>query len=329
MDGADEGAERSRADQLRKASASTGDVALILHPFRGVMLVAAAVFLFACMDTTTKYLTASFAPPIVIAARYTVQCLLMVVLLTPSHGRRLVQTRRTGLVVLRAACLAAASLVMAVAFNRLPVAEATAIVFLSPLLVVLLAGFTLGEHVGSVGVAAAIAGFVGVLLIARPGSGLDSLGVVCALCGAVLIASYQLLSRVLARTEGTVVMLFYTAMLGTLIYGLAFPWFWDGRMPSLHQALLLLSTGITGGLGHFLFTAAHRHAPASLLAPVMYVQLLWASALGWLVFSHVPERISILGMCVVAVAGAAVALHSRSSRRAPVMVSAPSDTSSL
>ncbi len=144
MDGTNEGADMSRAAQVRMAPVSAGHPPLILHPFRGVMLVAAAVLLFACMDTTTKYLTADFAPPIVIAVRYTVQCLLMVLLLTPSHGRRLIQTRRTGLVVLRAACLALASLVMAIAFNRLPIAEATAIVFLSPLLVVLLSGFTLG-----------------------------------------------------------------------------------------------------------------------------------------------------------------------------------------
>lgn len=327
MDGANEGAGMARAEQLRKAPAPVGHPPLILHPFRGVMLVAAAVLLFACMDTTTKYLTADFAPPIVIAVRYTVQCLLMVLLLTPSHGRRLVQTRRTGLVLLRAACLALASLVMAVAFNRLPIAEATAIVFLSPLLVVLLSGFTLGERVGGIGIAAAVGGFVGVVLIARPGSGLDSLGVLCALCGAALIATYQLLSRVLARTEGTVAMLFYTALLGMAIYGLVFPWFWEGRMPSLLQAALLVSTGITGGVGHFLFTAAHRSAPASLLAPVMYVQLMWASLLGWLVFNHVPAQISIVGMCVVAVSGAAVALHSRSTRIAPAVVTTPADPS--
>jgi len=325
MDGANEGAGMARPERVRTALMPAGHAPLILHPFRGVMLVAAAVLLFACMDTTTKYLTADFAPPIVIAVRYTVQCLLMVLLLTPSHGRRLVQTRRTGLVVLRAACLAMASLVMAVAFNRLPIAEATAIVFLSPLLVVVLSGVTLGERVGRIGIAAAVGGFVGVVLIARPGSGLDPLGVLCALCGAALIATYQLLSRVLARTEGTVAMLFYTALLGMAIYGLVFPWFWEGRMPSLMQAALLVSTGITGGLGHFLFTAAHRSAPASLLAPVMYVQLMWASLLGWLVFSHVPERISIIGMCVVAVSGAAVALHSRSTRLAPAVVTTPAD----
>ncbi|MBA4285944.1 MAG: EamA/RhaT family transporter [Xanthomonadaceae bacterium] len=280
-----------------------------VHPLRAVLLVMAAVFLFACMDTSTKVLTGSYPPPIVIAVRYSVQCLLMLAILAPSQGRRLVQTRRTGMVVLRSACLALASVIMAIAFHRLPVAEATAIVFLSPLLVVLISGTVLKERVGGFGIVAAIAGFAGVLLIARPGAGLDPLGVACALAGAVLIASYQLMSRLLARTENTIPMLFYTAMIGSLIYGLMFPWFWEGRLPDARQAVLFICTGVAGGLGHFLFTAAHRHAPASVLAPVMYVQLVWAGLLGWLVFGHVADPLSIVGMLVVAAAGAAVALR--------------------
>ncbi len=283
------------------------------EPLRAVLLVMAAVFLFACMDTITKYLTASYPPPIVIAVRFMVQLLLMLAVFAPSHGRRLLRTQRTGLVLVRAACLAIASLIMAIAFHRLPVAEATAIVFLSPLLVALISGLVLREKVGVVGVVAAIAGFVGVLLIARPGAGLDPVGVACALCGAGLIATYQLLSRLLASTEGTVPMLIYSALLGSLIYGLPAPWFWEGQVPSASQALLFVCTGVAGGLGHFLFTAAHRHAPASVLAPVMYLQLVWAAALGWLVFGHVSDAISIVGMVIVAASGAAVALNARRS----------------
>lgn len=281
------------------------------HPLRAALLVMAAVLLFACMDTTTKVLTEHYAPPVVIAIRYAVQGLLMLAILAPSHGRRLVQTQRTGLVLLRSACLALASVIMAIAFHRLPVAEATAIVFLSPLLVVLISGTVLGERVGGYGIVAAVAGFSGVLLIARPGAGLDPLGVVCALIGAVLIASYQLMSRLLARTEGTVPMLFYTAIVGSLVYGLMLPWFWEGRWPDTAQVLLFFCTGAAGGLGHFLFTAAHRHAPASVLAPVMYLQLVWAGLLGWLVFGHVADLISIIGMVIVALAGAAVALRAQ------------------
>src|SRR5690606_18635218 len=142
-----------------------------------------------------------------------------------------VQTQRTGLVLLRAACLAVASLCMTLALQRMPVAETTAIIFLSPMLVVLMAGPVLQEHVGKAGWLAAIAGFAGVLLIARPDGGLDTIGVVLALCAATANAVYQLLSRVLASTERTLTMLFFTAWVGTIGYGSSLPWFWSGAMP--------------------------------------------------------------------------------------------------
>lgn len=282
----------------------------------GIALFMFGVFLFACMDTTTKYLAARYPAPMVVALRYIVQCLLMVVLLSPSQGRRLVRTQRTGLVLVRASCLAVASMCMTLALQRMPVAETSAIVFLSPMLVVLMAGPVLQEHVGRLGWLAAVAGFIGVLLIARPGGGLDAIGVVLALCAATANAIYQLLSRVLASTESTIALLFYTALVGTVCYGVSLPWFWpDALPPALHLALFC-STGLLGGIGHFLFTAAHRHTPASALAPMQYTQLIWAGLLGWLIFSHVPDGLGILGMIVVAVAGASVALKSRLASRA-------------
>lgn len=310
------GAESTGGPILPKLPALHTLAASPHHPFRGVLLLVAAVFLFACMDTTTKYLATYYQVPLVMAIRYIVHCLLMVVLLTPTQGRKLIQTQRTGLVLVRAICLATASLFVGLALQRMPVAEATAIVFLAPLLVVLIAGHALRERVGWVGWVSAIAGFAGVLMIVRPGGGLDPTGVIYASCGAAVIAAYQLLSRVLASTERTVALLFYTALVGSILFGISLPWFWEGQSPTLLQVLLFLSMGVMGGVGHFLFTAAHRHAPASLLAPMMYVQLLWAGMLGWLAFEHVPEGISVLGMCVVAASGAVVALKSRMSRRA-------------
>tara|TARA_R110000851_G_scaffold173939_1_gene320196 strand:+ start:261 stop:1154 length:894 start_codon:yes stop_codon:yes gene_type:complete len=294
----------------------------VARPFRGIALITGAVFLFACMDATTKLLVAEYPAPVVVAVRYIVQCLLMVVLLMPRSGRQMLHTQRTALVWVRAACLAATSLVVALAFRHLPVAEATAIVYLSPLLVVMVGGLVLRESIGRVGVLAAIAGFVGVLLIARPGSGLDPLGVALALAGALMIAGYQLLSRVLAATESTLALLFYAALFGSILYGLMVPWFLEGLAPSMLQLGLFSSLGVTGGLGHYLFTAAHRYAPASSLAPVMYVQLLWASLLGWWVFGEVPDGLTLLGMGVIALSGVAVVIKSQWTRRT-VVAAAP------
>ena len=276
------------------------------------MYFVSGVFLLACMDTTTKYLTAYYPPPMVVAVRYAVHCLLMVILVAPTAGSKLVRTRRTGMVLLRAACLAAASLLLALALKRMPVAETSAIVFLGPILVVVMAGPILHENIGVVGWIAAIVGFAGVLFIGRPGAGLDMVGVALALGTALVTALYQLLSRILARSETTLAMLFYTALVGAMVFGACAPWFWSGQRPTVVQGILFLALGALAGIGHFLFTAAHRHAPASILAPLQYVQLLFAGVLGWVVFGHVPDAFGIFGMCLVVVTGAAVALSKSS-----------------
>src|SRR5690606_22277587 len=157
-----------------------------------------------------------------------------------------------------------------------PVAETTAIVYLSPILVVICARPLLGERIGALGWVSALIGFTGVLLIVRPGGGLDPVGVALALANVSFTVSYYLLSRVLAATESTLSMLFSTALAGTICFGLALPWFWFGRMPDALEVSLFLVLGVTAGLGHYLFTAAYRHADASALAPMTYTHLLWA-----------------------------------------------------
>jgi drug/metabolite transporter (DMT)-like permease len=169
----------------------------------------------------------------------------------------------------------------------------------------------LGEHMGWLGGVAALAGFTGVMLIARPGSGLEPLGVACALVTMVTTGIYQLLSRVLARTESTMAMLFYGAVLGAIIYGIAAPWFWDGRIPGTIDLLLFTSVGVYSGVGHYLFTAAHRYAPATTLAPIGYLQVVYTGLLGWLVFDHVPTPLSIAGMVIIIASGALITLRPR------------------
>lgn len=284
------------------------------QPLRGALLAATSLLLFACMDTTTKYLATRYDVPLIVMCRYLVNLLLMLALVAPSYGRAIAQTRRTGLVIVRALALAATSLLMGLALQTISVAEATAINFLAPLLVVVAAGPLLGERIGAVGWVATLMGFAGVLLIARPGGGLAMTGALLAFACVGLNVTYQLLSRVLARSESTIAMLFYSALVGSILFGLIGPWFWDGRVPSWIEALLFLSLGVYGGLGHYLYTAAFRYASASLLATINYAQLLWAGLLGWLVFGYIPDGIALVGMLVICVSGVMVAL---ATRRAP------------
>jgi drug/metabolite transporter (DMT)-like permease len=285
------------------------------NPMKGILLVTLAVMVFALADVATKHLTMLYSVTLVIALRYLVNLVLLAVLLAPRHGRALIATNRTGLVALRAVFLAAASLTMGIALRYMPVGETVAIIYLAPFLVMLLSGPLLGEKVPLAGWIGAAAGFFGVLLIVRPGSGLDPVGVAFALVNAGFATGYHILSRILARTESTMAMLFHTALIGVLIFGGMLLFTGTGPLPSGWDIAITLALGALAALGHFLFTAAYREAPASLLAPVNYMHLVWAALLGGLVFGHYPDGLTMTGMALVAGAGVAVALRAHLARR--------------
>jgi len=282
------------------------------HPLKGFLLIASGSLLFACLDATTKYLTAYYQVPVIAAMRYFVHLVLMAAILMPKQSnQQLFGSQRKGLVILRALTLVLASLFIGLALKRMPLAETIAINFSAPILVVLLAGTLLGERVGILGWIAVIMGFIGVLLVARPGGNLDGLGILFAFMAATCGAIYQLLSRMLASTEKSITLLFYSAIVGSIFFGIAFPWFWENRHPTYLELSLFVFMGAAGGLGHYFFTMAYRHAPASLLAPVTYIQLVWAGLLGWFLFDNTPHGLSILGMSIVAASGLLIALKSR------------------
>lgn len=299
------------------SDSSPGALRSSIHPrlFKGVIYAAIGLLLFACMDSAIKYLTQHYNVPFVITIRYLVHFSLMVLILAPRGSAPLLYANRRGLVIVRALSLVVSSLSVGMALHRMPQADTTAITFLAPMLVALLAFPVLGERIGLWGWAAALMGFGGVLLIARPGSGLDGVGIFFALLAAVANATYQMLSRLLATTEKAVSMLFYTALAGSVVFGLALPWTWENQAPSALEVGLFFCTGALGGLGHYFFTQAYRFAPTSVLGPIIYLQLLWAALLGWLIFGNAPDGWSLLGMAVIVASGLMIALKSRFSKK--------------
>ena len=164
---------------------------------------------------------------------------------------------------------------------------------------------------GAAGWLAAALGFVGVLLIVRPGSGLATAGVILALVNACLAASYQILSRLLAGSESTMSLLVSAAAIGTVIFGVHAALAWAPVSATSLSIAAVLALGVLAALGHFLFTAASREAPASTIAPVTYLHLFWSAGLGLLVFGQFPDLISSLGILCVAVGGVLVAVLAR------------------
>lgn len=291
---------------------------------RGIVLLLAALTFFVALDSTAKYLAGHLPVPMLVWARYTVHCLLMVVLLAPSMGRQLVATRRRGLQILRASSLLLVTLLTMSAFRIMPIAEATAILFIAPLLVTLASGPLLGEKVGSVRWLAVVVGFGGVVLIARPGGALPLEGVGLAAAAAACFAAYQVLTRILSPTEHPVTTLFYTALVGSLMSSAALPWTWSLPPLDAVDCLMILSLGIYGGVGHFLLIRAFREAPASTLSPIMYAQLGLATLSGGLVFGQWPDGPALVGIGVIALAGVMIALQTRRDHQRAVLRKPPS-----
>lgn len=281
------------------------------RPMRGVLLVIAATFLFAAADTLGKHLVLTYAATMVLAARYTVNLGLVAAVMGPRHGPALWQTNRTALVIVRGLCLALASITMLLALRVMPVAETVAIIYITPVIVMLVSGTVLGERVSRLGWVGAALGFAGVLLIARPGSGLDPWGVALALSNAILATGYHVLTRVLARTETTMALMFHTALVGMVVFIAVTLALGTETLPTALDAGLMAALGALATLGHLMFTSAYREAPASTLAPVNYMHIAFATVLGALVFQQLPDAPGFVGMALIAAAGLMAAWRAR------------------
>ncbi|MFV0335441.1 MAG: DMT family transporter [Tropicimonas sp.] len=283
-------------------------------PVQSIALVLAATFSFALGDVATKYLAQHYPVPVILMVRYLVNAVLIGVFIYPRIGSAVWAMRNRTVVMARSLCLALASLTLALALRLMPVGETIAIVYLSPFLVMLLSARLLAEPVPRGVWVWAFVGFAGVLLILRPGGGLDPVGAVYAVINAGLATAYHLLTRLASRTETTVALQFHAAWVGVVVFTL-----WSLPLLSAIRlgwtdALLMIGLGLAYSVGHYLFTAAYRLAPAALLAPVNYSHLVWAGGLGFLFFGDFPDRISLMGMILVGLSGVAIALAARARR---------------
>ena len=268
------------------------------QPVKGILLICLAVLLFASHDTLSKYLSGFYPIVMVVWARYVVHTLLMLVVFVPRSGfSAVVRTKRPGLQFLRAMCLIGTSLFFTTGLRYIPLAEATAVNFLAPLLVTALSVPLLGEHVTRRQWLAVLGGFVGVLIVIRPGGALFTPTIVLPLCSALCFGFYQLLTRKL------------TGIINSLIMSALLPFFWS--TPTWSHAVFMVGLGTCGMLGHMLLTQAFRHAAPAMLAPFSYGQILFAGMYGYLIFDHTPDGYAIVGIAVICLSGLAVAFGQR------------------
>jgi drug/metabolite transporter (DMT)-like permease len=268
----------------------------------GLLLMASACF--AILDTTTKRVTMVVPVVMAIWARYFFQALLTTAVVLPLKGLAVFQTQNPRQQLTRGVLLTLVTGLAFLSLKLLPVAEFTAIVMTVPLLVTLLAARTLGEHVSPQRVWLVCGGFVGTLIIVRPGTAVFGWTLLIPLALVLVNAAFQLLTSKMARTEDAFTTQFYTTWVGTVLTSVPLFWFWV-PVTETRVLLELVLMGVAGVTGHFLLIMAFERSPAGTLMPYMYAQIGFAMLGGWLVFDHVPDHFSLLGIGLIALCGTA------------------------
>jgi len=263
-----------------------------------------ALACFAVLDTTTKRVTMVLPIMMAVWARYFFQALLITAVVLPLKGLAVLTTQNPRQQLARGVLLAVVTGLAFSSLKFLPVGEFTAINMTAPLLVTLLAARTLGEHVSLQRVWLVCGGFVGTLIIVRPGTDVFGWPLLIPMALVIVNAAFQLLTSKMARTEDAMTTQFYTTWVGTALTSLPLFWFWV-PVTETRVLLELVLMGAAGATGHFLLILAFERSPAGALMPYMYAQIAFAMLGGWLVFDHVPDQLSVVGMGLIAVCGTA------------------------
>lgn len=292
------------------SAAPTAPAPIAQRPTRGILLFLATICSFATMEAIVKWLAQSYPVPMITWVRYLVQVLLMLALYWPRIGMRLFATTRPGMQLLRGAVLGLSSLLFFTGLAGIPLAEATAISSMTPILVTVLAVRLLGERAPRGTMLALAASFTGVLLIVRPGSAVFTWSALLPLASAFCYAGYQLMTRRLAGVDDGDATLFLGALVATMLLSLFVPFYWSAPR-SLGDLGLLVAIGAIGGLGHLTLVKALEAAPATLLAPFGYMHLVVALGLGLLVFGSFPDGIALAGIGLIVASGVAMLVRSR------------------
>lgn len=271
-------------------------------PSRGIVLILLAHIAFTTMDTSNKALSASYPIAQIVWAFYLGFAAATLARAAADGGiRPTLATRRPLLQLLRAALLPVNMACVVVALSMMPMAEVMAVGISYPLMITMLSALILKEHVGPRRWTAVLVGFGGVLLILRPGLGVFNPASLLILAAAILFAVYQILTKVLGRTDRPITLTIYTALVGAVVYGAVAPFDWHAPDGTGWALLALSAAG--GTIGHSLVIQALESTPASVLQPFNFVQMIWATLAGFLVFGEVPDSMTMLGASVVVGSG--------------------------
>ena len=271
-----------------------------------------ATALLPVMDGMAKHLSQSYPLLQVVWARYFFHLLTMLPLLLWRYGPRSLWPDRPHVQLIRGALLLTATMLFFAAISRMPLANALALFFVSPLVVTALAPFMLGESVGWPRRLAVIAGFAGVWIVMRPGSGAFELTGLLAVAAGTVHGLYLLVTRKLSGTAPPLVTLAYTALVGAVVMSFVAIFAW--RAPTPGDLGLMVLMGLLAAAGHLLVIWAFDLAPASLLAPAGYFEIVTATIVGLVVFGDFPDTWTWVGVAVIVASGVIISLREQRTR---------------
>lgn len=267
-------------------------------PLAGIALMLSAMALLPCIDVLAKKLGEAGLPILIVVwARAAFGTLLTLPFALRANGPSVLLPQRPVLHLLRAALLFGATWLFFMSLTYLPIANALAIFFVNPLVVTILSALVLRERVGPRRWAAVAVGFIGTLIIIRPGMVEMNPGTLYALTAGLALGSYFVSTRALAGSANASVLSLHTTGMGLLLMTLAMPAVWVP--PTSVQWLMLAGVGVIATFGHVLITWAYERAEASLLAPLAFTEIVTATLLGWWFWGHLPDSWTVLGVCVL------------------------------
>ena len=273
------------------------------NTLQGIGLVVLALACFATLDTTTRHISTSISLLVALWFRYAIQAVITTVVVWPGRGRRVLLTRHPKFQLARGLLLFACSILAFFSLKYMPVGEFTAIALLAPLVITVFAAWKLKEKIRPLRWSLLVGGFIGTMVIIRPGSHHFDWTVILPLMLVITNSAFQLLTSQMTKTEDPITMHFYTGWIGTILASLALPFVWE--MPADWTVWLqLLIMGVLASIGHFLLILAYGRAPAATLTPYMYAQIAFGVVGGWVVFQHLPDQWTFVGMGLIALCGA-------------------------
>jgi len=280
---------------------------------RAIAFMCAGVSTFPFMNTAVKVLSPGYPAIQITWARFTGHLIVMLLIFLPQYRWTLLQTRKPLVQIGRSVLMLMSNLVFVMAIGRVPLATASAIGFTSPLLVTALSVPLLHESVGWRRWTAVLVGFMGALLVIRPGNGFADPAVLLLLVSSLTYALYQIATRWVSRHDNAATGIVFSALVGSLALTAVIPFIFV--MPrTLLDGLLFGSLGLLGGLGHYLVIRAFQLGNAAVIAPLGYVELLGSTTLGYLIFGNFPDLWTWVGAGVIIASGAYIALRERRRR---------------